>query len=119
MPLPEWLIERGIGEVRYAILEAGEIVETRIGLEGIVPAGRVIDAQLIESGRAGRNAVAVAEGQEYLLPEAPKGIVQGARFDLVVTRERIAGNEPWKRPLGRIADATFAGNALPDQSDAI
>ena len=119
MPPPEWLIERGIGEMRYALLEDGRIVEARIGVEGAIPAGSLITAQLIDAGRAGRNAIAVADGQKYLLPEAPKGLTQGARFDLVVTRERIAGSEPWKRPLGRVANVTFVGNELPDQSAAI
>ena len=37
--LPEWLIERGIGETRAALVEDGEIVEARIVLDGIMPAG--------------------------------------------------------------------------------
>jgi ribonuclease G len=117
--LPEHLFEFGIGEMRYATIENGEIVEARIGVEGIVRAGTVLHAQLIRVGRAGRNAVAVADGEEYILPEIPNGITEGARFDLAVTRERIPGVEPWKRPLARVTEITFVGNQAPEDSDRI
>jgi hypothetical protein len=45
--LPDWLIERGIGETRAVRLDAGEIVESRILLEGVVPAGTVLHARLV------------------------------------------------------------------------
>src|SRR5688500_7962892 len=63
--LPEWLIERGIGETRFALVEEGRIVEARVLREGIVQAGTVLKAQL---AAVGRFAIAWAENQEYLLP---------------------------------------------------
>ena len=107
--MPEWLCEIGIGENREALIENDEIVEARISLEGIVSAGTIIEAKLIDAGRNGRNAIAVADGQEYLLWETPRGISVGARFDLEVTRSKIPGTEPWKRPLGRAAEPLSAG----------
>ena len=101
--MPEWLIEKGIGETRSVRTENGEIVEARILLDGVVAAGALLEAQLVDIGRDGRNAVAVADGQDYLLPEAPSGISQGARLDLEVVRETIPGAEPWKRPLAKLA----------------
>ena len=100
----------GIGEVRGALVEDNEIVQARISIEGVVHAGAVIEAKLIDVGRNGRNAIALAEGQEYLLSETPKGISEGATFDLVVTRSKIPGAEPWKRPLGRVAGASLVTN---------
>ena len=108
--MPEWLIECGIGETRYALVKDGEIIEARIAPEDIIAAGTVLDAQLIDVGRNGRNAVAVAEHAEYLLPEGAPGVTAGATFAIVVTREKIPGAEPWKRPLARPADVTFVGN---------
>jgi hypothetical protein len=108
--LPEWLIEKGIGEHREALIENDQIVEARISLEGIVGAGTIIEAKLIDVGRNGRNAIAVAEGQEYLLRETPRGISEGATFDLEVMRSKIPGTEPWKRPLGRAAEPLPPGN---------
>ena len=46
MPSPEWLIERGIGETRAALVEDGRIVEARIIRDSVVPAGSVLSAQL-------------------------------------------------------------------------
>jgi len=101
MPSPEWLIERGIGETRCALVEDGWIVEARVLVDGIMPAGTVIEARLMS---AGLNGIAVAEGQEYLLPKGAPGVTQGARLHIEVTREALGGAEPWKRPLARLTD---------------
>ena len=111
--MPEWLIEKGIGEVREALVEDGEIFEARISVEGVISAGTVIRAKLIDVGRNGRNAIAVADGQEYLLRETPAGMSEGAIFDLEVTRSKIPGTEPWKRPLGRVANPLQVENESP------
>jgi len=117
--LPEWLIEKGIGEVREALVEDGEILEARISVEGVISAGTVIGAKLIDVGRNGRNAIAVADGQEYLLRETPAGISEGATFDLEVTRSKIPGTEPWKRPLGRAANPLQVENQGPGSAAAM
>ena len=84
----------GIGEVRWALIDDGEIVEASISLDGTIPAGTIVEGKLIDVGRDGRNAVALADGQEYLLPEAPPNVTEGALFEFEVTRERI----PWTEP---------------------
>jgi hypothetical protein len=113
--LPEWLIERGIGETRAALVGDGAIVETRIQLEGAVPAGSIVSARLTNIGSNGRNAVAHDEtGNEYLLPKGAAGLTEGGVLNLEVTREKIPGSEPWKRPLARATDASPA-EAAPIQ----
>lgn len=103
--MPEWLIEHGIGETRAVLIEHGEIIESRIELDGAVPAGSVIHARLVNNGTNGRNAIAIAEGGiEYLLPRGAPGVTQGATLNIEVTREGMSGTEPWKLPLGRITD---------------
>ena len=97
--MPEWLIERGIGETRYARISDGQIVEARILLDGVIAAGTVLAARLIEVGVP---AIAEANGQQYLLPGGASGATQGAAIAIEVTRETIPGVEPWKRPLARI-----------------
>ena len=105
--MPEWLIERGIGETRAALVEDGRIVEARIMLDGTVPAGTVIAARLTNIGINGRNAIARgADGIEYLLPNAPRGTTEGAALNIEVTREAIPGSEDWKRPLARATEAS-------------
>jgi hypothetical protein len=54
-------------------------------------------------------ALAVLEtGQEVLLAARPKGISEGGRFSLEISRPALPGPEPWKRALGRVA-----GEAMP------
>jgi ribonuclease G len=132
MTLPEWLIERGIGETRAALVENGEIVEARIELDDATPAGSVIAARLASKGVNGRNAVAIGDGGiEYLLPRGAPGVTEGATLTIEVTRERIPGSEPWKRPLARVTDKSaellpplaerLAGRelTLPGREDAL
>lgn len=102
MPSPEWLIERGIGEIRAALVEDGRILEARVLRDGMVPAGTILQAQL---KNAGRNAVAVADGQEYLLPKGAPRVTEGAKLNIEVTRETLGDAEPWKRPLARATDS--------------
>lgn len=97
--MPEWLIERGIGETRAALVEDGRIVEARILRDGVTPAGTILDARLKS---AGRHAIAVADGREYLLPKGAPGVTDGARLNIEVTREAMGGAEPWKRPMARV-----------------
>jgi hypothetical protein len=99
--LPEWLVEKGIGETRAALVDAGRIVEARIELEGTVPAGTILEARLTDSG-GGRNGTARDEsGTDYLLPRVPREITQGANINIEVTRPALPGPEPWKRPIAK------------------
>jgi ribonuclease G len=105
--LREWLVERGIGESRAALVDNGEVVAARIELEGTIPAGTVINARLINLGAEGRNGIArTASGTEYLLPHVPRQVTEGQELCIEVTRSALAGPEPWKRPL---AKATLYG----------
>ena len=99
--MPEWWIERGIGELRAVQVEDGRIVEARIEREGVQPAGSVVAARLI---KVGIQALAAADGVEYLLPKGAPGITEGAPVSIEVTREGLSGIEPWKKPLARITD---------------
>ena len=103
--MPEQLIERGIGETRVVLVKDGVIVEARILRDDITPTGTILAARLVETGRL---AVARAGDQEYLLPKGAPGITQGATLTIEVTREALAGAEPWKRPLARMTDAAPA-----------
>ena len=98
--MPEWRIERGIGETRYVRIERRKIVEARIWLDGTVQAGAILKAQL---KRTGIPAVALADGIEYLLPKGAPDVTEGATLSIEITREAIPGAEPWKRPLARFA----------------
>ncbi|WP_309602663.1 ribonuclease [Sphingomonas sp.] len=111
--MPEWLIERGIGETRAILVDGGTIVEARVMLAGQIAAGLILKAKL---KTVGRNAIALADGIEFLLPKGAPGVTQGAALTIEVAREAI-GIEGWKRPLARVSDApaaifTFSGRPL-------
>lgn len=109
--MPEWWIERGIGETRVALVEAGEIAEARIHFDGSVAAGSVLAARF---RKAGPPAIAEADGREYLLPKGAPGVAEGAALMIEVTREAIPGAEPWKRPLARLTEGPERGGDLPE-----
>ncbi|HET9811219.1 MAG TPA: ribonuclease, partial [Sphingomicrobium sp.] len=100
--MPEWLVEKGIGESRAALIENGRIVEARIELDGTIPAGTILEARLIDSGSGGRNGIAHDEnGTGYLLANVPCEVTEGAALNIEVSRPPIPGPEPWKRPLAK------------------
>jgi ribonuclease G len=117
--LPEWLIERGIGETRAALIEDGEIVEARIHLDGAARAGTGRQAVLKSVGPL---AIADDGDDEYVLPKGAPGVTEGAALLIEVTRERIPGPEPWKRPLARVTDSlnvpSLEGEAIAFPSPA-
>ncbi len=101
--MPEWVVEKGIGETRAALVDGGRIVEARIELDGTVPAGTILEARLVDNGSSGRNGIARDEdsGTEFLLRHVPREISQGSVVNIEVTRPAIPGPEPWKRPLAK------------------
>lgn len=107
--MPDWLIERGIGETRFARIEQGEIVEARILLDGIVPAGSTLKGRL---ERSGMQLFAAVDDQDYLLPGGANGVADGGALTVEVTRESIPGAEPWKRPLARVLHDSI-GSSVP------
>ncbi len=112
--MPEWLVERGIGETRCALVENGGIVEARIELDGIVRAGAIIASRLTSIGTSGRSAIARDDsGTEYFLPQGALGVSEGGVLNIEVTRQAIPGNEPWKRPIARAANEERRDAAMP------
>lgn len=112
MQLRDWLIERGIGERRAVRIDDGEIVEARILLDSVVPAGSIIPATLL---RAGKPAIAVADGVEFVLREGAGEATEGQPLAIEVVRESIPGAESWKRPLARVTHEEPQATALEAQ----
>ena len=113
--MPDWLLERGIGECRAGRIAGGAIVEGRILIDGIVRAGSRLSARL---KTVGPPAVVEADSQEYLLPKGAGAISEGAELVIEVTREAIPGAEPWKRPLA-IVSREDAGAADPIDAELL
>ena len=86
--MAEWLIERGIGETRAALIEAGEIAEMRIAREGGPRVGEIWDARLRAKLGARRGIVLLGE-HEALLEPVPADLAEGGLVRVVVVREPI------------------------------
>ena len=97
--MPEWIIERGIGETRAALVQDGDILEARVRRDGIIPAGTILEAKLVAV--APRVAIEAA-GETFLLPRGVSGVSEGRSLFVEVTREALGGPEPWKRGLARL-----------------
>lgn len=93
-------------------VEDGAIIEARILIDGSARAGAILEARLKSSGA---QAIATADGAEYLLPGGAPGVTEGAALRIEVTREAIPGPEPWKRPLARVAGEGGGAAAAADE----
>ena len=99
--MPEWLVERGIGETRAALVEDGEVVEARVRRDGVIPAGTILEAKLVA---VAPRVTVEASGETFFLPRGVSGLSEGRSLFVEVTREALGGAEPWKRGLARITD---------------
>ncbi|MEQ7873708.1 ribonuclease [Sphingomonas sp. ASV193] len=115
--MPDWVIERGIGETRAARIENGEIVEARVRRDGVTPAGTVLEAKLVA---VAPRVTVEAGGEQFLLPRGVSGVSEGRSLVVEVTREALGGREPWKRGLARVTDETpRAAPPLAEGSDGV
>ncbi|MEO6359879.1 MAG: ribonuclease E/G [Sphingomicrobium sp.] len=99
--MPEWIVERGIGETRAALVGDGEIIEARVRREGIIPAGTILDGRL---ATVAPRVTVEAGGETFLLPRGASGIGEGRTLRIEIVREALGGREPWKRGLARLTE---------------
>ena len=99
--MAEWLIERGIGEIRAALVDQGAILEAHIERqEGGVRAGTVAAARLTRQLIAARRGIVLLEGgEEALLEPIPPATSEGATLRVEIVRERIP--EPGRAKLAK------------------
>jgi ribonuclease G len=114
--LPEWLIERGIGETRATLVDDGEIVEARVRRDEVIPAGTILEAKLVA---VAPRVTVEAAGETFLLPRGVSGVSEGRTLLVEVTREALGGSESWKRGLARItSEAPRAAPPLAEGREA-
>lgn len=116
--MAEWIWERGIGEVRAALIEEGSIVEAYIERESDgVRAGAVCDALLTRVLIPGRRGIVTLKGgEEALIEPIPPCTSEGAVLRVEIVRARIP--EPGRAKLAK-ARAAAEGAALRDGPDLI
>lgn len=121
MKLPEWLVERGIGENRALLLDGDEPLAARWQWTGELVAGSVVDAKLIAKPTGNARGTAVTgTGREVLVDRIPASATEGSAVALEITRAAIAERGRFKRAQARVVAGDQASGeyntALPGKS---
>lgn len=105
-PLPEWLVEHGIGEDRAVLMEGDTVLAAKCRWPGELYVGQAIDAKLVrkEAG-ASRGLGETDDGRTILIDRLPRNAQEGAVLPLTVTRGAIAERGRYKLPAARPTDA--------------
>ena len=103
--MAEWLYEEGIGEVRAALVERGQILEAHIEREGRqVRAGAVAQGRLVNTLiPKKRGIVRVDSGEDVLLEPIPPKVAEGGVLLLDIMREAVPEEGRAKLAKGRVA----------------
>lgn len=118
--MAEWLYEAGIGEMRAALVEDGEVIEALIEVDDAGPrAGTVAEAQLTDILIPGRRGIArLDDGAEALVEPLAHEWTQGGRARVEIVREPIPEPHNPKRAKARPAvDAALKSG--PDLCDRV
>ncbi|MGI8944281.1 MAG: ribonuclease [Qipengyuania sp.] len=98
--MPEWLVERGIGEDRAILVENDMVLAAKIRWPGDLFAGERIEARLTAKAGA-RGTATLSDGREVLVDRLPRNAGEGATIPLLVTRAAIAERGRLKMPAAR------------------
>ena len=104
--MPELIFERGIGEMRAALIEDGRIAEMHIERAEGLRAGAVCKARLTTILMAGRRGIVAIGRDEALLEPLPHGVAQGASLFVEIAREAIPENGRPRLPKAVASHAT-------------
>jgi hypothetical protein len=129
--MPRWIVERGIGETRAALLDGDAILEACIEPEDTLRAGTVLPARLARRLAQRNEGVVVWDGGEAMLAPLPRTLPEGATLLVEITRPPLPepgkpkrararpaaeGATPGEGPdlLQRLPDAQLLGRFDPD-----
>ncbi len=113
MPMP-WLIEQGIGETRWLLIEGERVLAARLVWPGDLAAGQVVRGPLVhKAAGARRGLVRLEDGREVLTDHLPPHVTEGAPVALVITRAALGERGRYKRAQGRFHEGEDPADALP------
>ena len=119
-PLPEWLIERGIGEERAVLVEGGDILAARVAWDEPWRPGAVAEARLIARIPGTRRAaLRLPDGSEALGEGFDPALTEGQAVTVRVTRSAIAEKGRTKLPQVRPAAPGEAPCAAPSLAEEL
>ena len=101
--MPEWHVERGIGEDRALLLDGDTPLAAKLRWPGDLTAGTVVQAKLAVKPAGSRRGLArLGTGTEILLDRIPAGISEGADISVQIKRDAVAERGRMKRAQGRV-----------------
>lgn len=114
-----WLVERGIGETRAALVADGRILKARIEPDDLGPrVGAVLEAVLVEAGRHPRIRL-VESGGEAMLGALPTGLSIGRGLRVEIVREGLWEGRRAKLPKAMPADPDAQLGPGPSLADRV
>lgn len=119
--MADWIVERGIGEVRAARIVDGEVVEARIEPDDALRAGTILPARLVRRLPVRNEGVVTWADGEALLSPLPRAVTEGATLLVEITRPALSEPGKPKRARARPAapDAQAGdGPSIADRPDA-
>ncbi|MDJ0278590.1 ribonuclease, partial [Sphingomonas sp. 2R-10] len=84
--MADWIVERGIGEIRAARIEGDTIVEARIEPDDALRAGTILSARLVRRIPARGEGIVAWDGGEALLHPLPRTVTEGGTLLVEITR---------------------------------
>ena len=113
--MPEWLIERGIGEDRALLLDGDVPLAAKLRWPGDLIAGTVMTARLSSKPTGSRRGIAqLADGTEILVDRLPASLNEGAEIQVGIKRAAIAERGRLKRAQGFVVDDRKQANRAAD-----
>ncbi|KQM90962.1 ribonuclease [Sphingomonas sp. Leaf22] len=113
--MADWIVERGIGEVRAARIVDGDIVEARIEPDDALRAGTILAARLVRRLPVRNEAIVAWDDGEALISSLPRAVTEGATLLVEITRPALS--EPGKPKRARARPA--APDAQPCDGPSI
>ena len=104
--MADWLVEHGIGEERWLLVENSEVRAARLHWPGDLRAGQVVDAKLVSRRKGKSRGVAmVGSDAEILVDRLPQSASEGSTLAIEITRAAVAERGRLKRAHGSLAGA--------------
>jgi hypothetical protein len=117
--MPGWIVERGIGETRAALIDGDTILEAHIEPDDTLRAGTVLPARLARRLTQRNEGIVVWDGGEAMLAPLPRGVPEGATVLVEITRPPLPEAGKPKRARARPAlEGTVPGEG-PDLLDRL
>ncbi len=111
--MPDWFVERGIGEDRALLIHNQRVLAAEVRWPGELRAGVTVPAVLIQRNSGSPRGLATTDaGQEILVERLPRAASEGAPIYVEVTRAAIAERGRLKRAQGHWAEGP--GDSVPD-----